>query len=178
MTEPGPAEPGGACAVFHKQWAVLRAARGGQSGEVAPGPGSAGVVGGLLLTGAALVAAALADGSAGVLGVCVGLGLTLVVFGFGMGLTAAVARLTPALSLLVALLTYALQLLVLLMVLTALERSDLLGGSLDREWLGGSVIAATVVWTTALALYHSRSVARDSADLQDVPDRSDGPTSG
>lgn len=135
-------------------------------------------MGGLLLTAATLAAAALTEGSSGVLGVCVGLGLTVVVFGFGMSLTAAVARLTPALSLLVALLTYALQLLVLLMVLTALERSDLLEGTLDREWLGGSVIVATVVWTTVLALYHSRSVAREPADLQDVSDQSDGPTSG
>lgn len=171
-------EAGTACAVFHKRRAVLRAAREGQAGVVSPGLGAAGVLGGLLLTGAALVAAALTEGSAGVLGICVGLGLTVVVFGFGMSLTAAVARLTPALSLLVALLTYALQLLVLLVAFTALERSDLLEDTLDREWLGGTVIAATVVWTTVLALYHSRSVARDPAELQDVSDQSDGPTSG
>lgn len=171
-------EDEGACAVFHKRRAVLRAARDGQVGAVPAGVGGAGVVAGLLLLTAALVTAALTEGASGVLGACVGLGLTLVVFGFGMSLTAAVARLTPALSLLVALLTYALQLLVLLMAFTALERSDLLEDTLDREWLGGSVIAATVVWTTVLALYHSRSVARDSADLQDVPHHSDGPTSG
>ena len=137
----------------------------------------------LLLAGAAVLVAvgtlaALTEGTAGVLGALVGLVLTLGVFGFGMSLTAAVARLTPALSLLVALLTYALQLLVLLMALVALERSDLLDGTLDREWLGGSVIVATVVWTALLALYHTRSVARESADRGDVSDQTDGPTSG
>lgn len=137
----------------------------------------------LLLAGAVVLIgvgtlAALTEGAAGVMGALVGLVLTLGVFGFGMGLTAAVARLTPALSLLVALLTYALQLLVLLMALVALERSDLLEGTLDREWLGGSVIAATVVWTALLALYHTRSVARDSAQRQDVSGPAGGQTSG
>lgn len=141
------------------------------------GPGPRLLLAGTTVLVAVGTLAGLTEGAAGVLGALVGLALTLVVFGFGMSLTAAVAHLTPALSLLVALLTYALQLLVMLMALVALERSDLLEGTLDREWLGGSVIVATVVWTTVLALYHSRSVARESANPQDVTDQTDGPTS-
>lgn len=111
----------------------------------------------------------LVDGAAGATGALAGVALTLVVFGFGMVLTAAVARVSPALSLLVALLTYVLQLLVLLLVLTGLERSSLLDDTVDRAWLGGSVIVGTLAWTTALALYHSRSVSRESAPGEGSP---------
>ena len=95
---------------------------------------------------AAAVLAGLVHGRSAALGVLVGLAIAVIVLGGGALLVDAVALVMPAASLLLALLTYTLQLLVVLLAFVALEGSGLLGASLDRAWLGGTVIAATMVW--------------------------------
>lgn len=109
----------------------------------------------LLLEGAAvaLVLGALAallgwivSGPAAGLGVVVGTCLVVLVCTAGGLVVHAVTRVAPAASLLVALLTYTLQLLVLLVVFVGLEGAGLLGSELDRTWLGGAVVGATLLW--------------------------------
>lgn len=163
-----------ACALFHKRWSPVRAQRRTERGAASSGW----LVGSALLVVVVLGLAGLVDGAAGVRGAAVGLALTLLVFGFGMWLTGAVARVSPALSLLIALLTYSLQLLVLLVALLGIERSDLLDGVLDREWLGATIIGATIVWTAALALYHTRTTAGESSQGEDFSDDEGGLRSG
>ncbi len=126
------------------------------------------VVGALVLVGAPV--AALVAGSAAAWGVTVGAVVVVVVFGFGMSITHAVAALSPALSLLVALMTYALQLVLLVVALLALERSGLLATTLDRGWVGGTIIVGTLVWSSALVRvamhrtrYHSTEPGRHSS---------------
>jgi ATP synthase protein I len=97
-----------------------------------------------------VVVAALTSGAAGAWGVLVGTVMIVVLFSAGTGVIRAAATLSPALSLLVALLTYVLQLVLLVAVLIALERSTLLGESLDRAWIGGTIIVGTLVWSAAL----------------------------
>lgn len=133
----------------------------------------------LVVAGVSTVLAATAlDGAPGGLAAAAGIALTVLVVGFGMALTSAVARISPAASLLVALLTYALQLLVLLVVLTAVERSELLEGALHREWLGGSIIGGAVLWTVALTLYHIRAGAGESSSAGDHTGGPGGRTPG
>lgn len=121
----------------------------------------------LTLAVAAVVVAGLVGGAPAAWGVVVGAVTVVVVFSFGMAVTHAVASISPALSLLVALLTYALQLVVLVLVLTGLERSDALGATLDRRWIGGTIIVGTLVWSTALVrldvLYHRSTEPRESS---------------
>jgi ATP synthase protein I len=103
------------------------------------------VVMGLLVA----VVAGLVSGAPAARGALVGALVVTAVCVGGSLLVNAVAGLVPAASLLVALLTYTLQVLVLLLVFVGLERSGLLGSDLDREWLGGTAIAATLVWLVA-----------------------------
>jgi len=60
----------------------------------------------------------------------------------------AVAALAPAASLMVALLTYTLQVVLVGAVFVGLRRSGLLEQAIDPRWLGGTVIAATLIWLT------------------------------
>lgn len=126
----------------------------------------------LLLGGAAVmvVLAAVAAllgwlvaGPAAGLGVLVGTALVLLVCTSGGLVVDAVTRLAPAASLLVALLTYTLQLLVLLVAFVGLEGSGLLGSEVDRSWLGGAVVAATLVWvaTQVTQAFRARVPAYD-----------------
>jgi ATP synthase protein I len=135
----------------------------------------------LALVGA--VVAGLTSGAPAVRGVVVGACLVAVLFAVGSLVVQAVATLSPALSLLVALLTYLLQLLLMVIALTALERSGVLGPTLDRVWTGGTIIAGTLLWSAALvhaatrrtAHYHSETEGRESGDSAEV---SDGPGAG
>ena len=113
----------------------------------------------VLLTGAAVtvglglaaaVAGWLLSGSAAGLGVLVGVLLIVLVATGGTFLVNAVAGALPTASMLVALLTYTLQLLALLLAFIWLERSGLLGSTLDRTWLGGAVVGGTVLWLGTL----------------------------
>lgn len=87
-------------------------------------------------------------GAAAGFGALVGTALVVLVYGFGTVVVQAVTSMRPSASLLVAMLTYTLQLLVLLAAFVALQNSGLLAGDLDRRWVGGSVVAATVGWLT------------------------------
>lgn len=100
---------------------------------------------GLLAAGAGWL---LVDRPAG-LGALVGTLLVVAVTGTGALLVRLVAGVRPAASLVVALLTYCLQLLLVLVAFSALEQSDLLGPTLDRQWLGGAVIGGVLVWLTS-----------------------------
>jgi len=56
-------------------------------------------------------------------------------------------------------------------VLAGLERSGLVGDTVDRAWVGGTVIAATQVWLIA----HIASATRARMPLYDLPESpSDG----
>lgn len=130
------------------------------------------------------VVAGLTVGAAAAWGVVVGAVTIVVVFAAGMSITHAAATLSPALSLLVALLTYLLQLVLLVVVLVWLERSTLLGATLDRVWIGGTIIVGTLVWSAVLIRadlrrpghYHSSAGAGESADgAAAEPDRGGRP---
>ncbi len=111
-----------------------------------------------LVVGAAVVVlAALADGAPGAYGALVGTAFALVVFSFGVFAVGAVARLMPAASLLVAMLTYTTQVLLMLVFFVALTRAGVVGDTLDREWLGASIIVAVLAWTLAQVIAFARS---------------------
>ncbi len=93
-----------------------------------------------------VVAAALVEGRAAVVGAASGGVLTLVVFASGIAIVGTVARLVPAASLMVALLTYALQLLVLALCITAIDRAGVGEETLARGWFAAGVIAVTMLW--------------------------------
>lgn len=96
-----------------------------------------------------VLVAALTGGRPAASGALVGTGIALLVFSFGAFAVDAVARLMPVASLLVAMLTYTMQVLLMLVVFVGLNRSGALDDSLDREWLGGSIIVAVLAWTFA-----------------------------
>jgi ATP synthase protein I len=118
------------------------------------------------------VVAGVVAGAPAARGVLVGTAIVVVVFASGMAVTHAAAALSPALSLLVAMLTYVLQLVLLVIVLMALERSSLLEATLDRGWIGATIIAGALVWSAALvreamlrtAQYHSPDPGSESRD--------------
>lgn len=117
----------------------------------------------VILGGLVSLVGGLVAGSAAAAGALVGTGIVVVVGTGGLLLVDAVAGVLPSASLLVALLTYTLQVLVLLVAFLALERSGLLGGTLDRGWVGGAAVAATFQWLLAqiLLTVHSRVPAFD-----------------
>jgi ATP synthase protein I len=94
----------------------------------------------------AVVAGSLVEGAPAAYGAAIGALIVLGVFGFGSFVVNTVAALMPTAALLVALLTYTLQVVAMGLVFVALSRSGLLGDTLDREWLAGTVIAGTLVW--------------------------------
>lgn len=112
----------------------------------------------LLLLGAALtlvlgvltaVVGAVVSGAPAALGALVGAGLVVVVCTLGGLVVTTVAAVSPGASLLVGLMTYTLQVAVLLLAFVALQRSGLLGSELDRVWLGGAVVGATLLWLSS-----------------------------
>ncbi len=111
----------------------------------------------LVLGGVLALVGAVVAGSAAAWGALVGTGLVVLVCAGGSLLVNAVAGILPSASLLVALLTYTLQVLLLLVAFLALERSGLLGGALDRIWVGGAAIAATLQWLVAQVALTLRS---------------------
>jgi ATP synthase protein I len=94
----------------------------------------------------AVVAGSLVEGAPAAYGAAIGALIVLGVFGFGSFVVNTVAAMMPTAALLVALLTYTLQVVAMGLVFVALSRSGLLGDTLDREWLAGTVIAGTLVW--------------------------------
>jgi ATP synthase protein I len=126
----------------------------------------------LLLGVLAVVLAALVSGAPGALGAGAGAAMVLVFFGFSAMVVSVVASVSPSASLLVALLTYTLQVVLVALVFVALQRSGQLDSTVDRNWLGGVVVAATVVWLSAQVL----CAVRARQPLYDLPVR--GPQQG
>ncbi len=127
---------------------MTTAAQAGQTGS--PGVASRVVrraLAATLLLGLLLaVVAWLTAGSAALAGVMVGTVLVAGFFGLGTVVLTWVTRVSPAMSLLVALMTYTLQVIVLGLTFAALQASGLMRSTIDGTWLGGVVIAGTVVW--------------------------------
>ena len=105
----------------------------------------------------AVSTAALTAGSAAAFGALVGFVLVLGFFGVGASVVNAVASVSPTASLLVALLTYALEVVALGAIFVALRRSGALAETVDRGWVGGVVIAATLVWLVSQIIAETRS---------------------
>ncbi len=101
--------------------------------------------------------ALVVTGATAAAGVAVGVLTVVLFFGLGALTVEAVAAVSPSASLLVALLTYTLQVVGVGVVFAALEASGALGESIDRGWLAGTVIAATLVWLTAQVVAATRS---------------------
>lgn len=142
-----------------------RAPRTGQRPGVA---GRAVAVAGLvtLVVGAGLaLAGALSSGTPAAAGAGVGLLMVLVFFGLGAVVLDTVAGLAPSLSLLVALLTYTLQVVLVGLVFVGLSRSGLLGSELDADWLGVTVIVATLTWLAAQVV----TTVRTRRPVYDLP---------
>lgn len=95
---------------------------------------------------AASALGALVSGSAAAYGALVGTVLVVGVFSFGTFTVNAVAAVLPTASLLVAVMTYTLQVVAMALAFAVLSGSGALDETLDRVWLGGTVIAGTVVW--------------------------------
>lgn len=115
--------------------------------------------------------AALTGGTSASYGAALGTLLVVAVFGFGTFTVNAVATLVPSASLLVALLTYTLQLVALALVLAMLAGSDLLGGTVDRGWVGGTVIVCTLGWMAAQVVLSTRL----RIPIYDLPEASPAP---
>lgn len=103
----------------------------------------AALVVGLVLVGIA----AVAGGSAAAYGALLGLALSVGVHAFGSFAVDLVSRVMPGLSLLFALLTYTCQVALLAFVFVAVNSSRSLDTAIDRNWLGGVVIAAALTWS-------------------------------
>lgn len=121
-----------------------------------------------------VVVAALAGGESAAYGALVGAAIALVILSSGAFAVDTVARLMPVASLLVALLTYTMQVLLMLVVFVGLNRSGALDETLDREWLGGAIIAVVLGWSFA----HLTASAKARIPAFDTPDsRSANPSS-
>lgn len=127
----------------------------------------AGLVATLLLGAVIALVGGLAEGSAAATGAAVGVALVCFFFGAGAVVVAAVARVAPAASLLIALLTYTLNVVLVALVFVGLSRSGALETDLDPQWLGGTVIAGTLVWLTAQIVASMRT----RQPLYDLPPR-------
>jgi len=119
----------------------------------------------------ALLAAVLSD-SAAVAGVLVGAALVCGFFGLGAVVLIWVTKVSPAASLLVGLMTYTLQVVGLALVFAGLDSSGRLESGIDGRWLGGTVIAGTVVWL-AIQVTLSMRARQLYFDQAPEPDRSE-----
>lgn len=130
----------------------------------------------LLLGLLAILLGALVSGSAAAYGALVGTVLVVGIFGFGTFTVNAVAALMPTASLLVAVMTYTLQVVVMALAFIALAGSGALDETIDRAWLGGTVIAGTMVWLVVQIVLatHSRIPVYDIS----LPEVDQTPTPG
>lgn len=103
----------------------------------------------LVLGGLATVLGSLVVGRSAAYGALVGTAVVVGVFGLGSLVVDQVAGALPGASLLVALMTYTLQVVALAALFLALSRSGLLEATLDRRWLGATILAGTFVWLGA-----------------------------
>ena len=113
-------------------------------------------LGTLVLGLLATLLGAVVSGTSAAAGAGVGALLAVGVFAFGSFVVNAVAGVLPSAALMVAVLTYALQVLLMGLVFVAISGSGLLESTLDRRWLGGTIIAGTLVWITAQVFLATR----------------------
>jgi len=105
----------------------------------------------------AVVLAALVAGSSAALGAGIAVAMVCLFFAFGAVVLAVVTRLAPAVSLVVALLTYMLKVVLIGLVFLGLSRSGALTSSVDAQWLGGTVIACTLMWVSTQIVFTMRA---------------------
>lgn len=113
-------------------------------------------VGSLVPTAALVAAGAFTDGPPAAYGALFGGLLVLGVCAFGVFSVHVVSHVMPGAALLFSLLTYALQISLLLLAFLALERSGLLVDSLDRGWVGVTVIAGVLAWSLVQLVLSTR----------------------
>lgn len=113
-------------------------------------------LGSLVPTAALVAAGAATEGSPAAYGALFGGLLVLVVCAFGVFSVHVVSHVMPGAALLFSLLTYALQISLLLLAFVALERSGLLDGTLDRGWVGATVIAGVLAWSLVQLVLSTR----------------------
>lgn len=123
----------------------------------------------ILLGLLATLLGALVSGSAAAYGALAGSVLVVGVFGFGTFTVNAVAAVMPTASLLVAVMTYTLQVVVMALAFAILSGSGALDETIDRAWLGGTVIAGTMVWLVVqIVQATSRRIPIYDVSLPDV----------
>lgn len=105
----------------------------------------------------ATIAAALLAGSPAAWGAGIAVAMVCVFFAFGALVVGAAARLAPATSLLVALLTYTLKVVLIGLVFLGLQSSGVMAGQVDANWLAGTLIGCTLVWTTTQIVLSMRA---------------------
>lgn len=96
--------------------------------------------------GVATVLGALVSGSSAAYGAVVGTLMVVAVLGLGSMVVNVIAGAMPSAALLVALLTYTLQVVMMGLLFAVLAESGALDGTLDAQWLGGTVIVGTLLW--------------------------------
>jgi ATP synthase protein I len=135
--------------------------------SLAPGVRVVARAAGLTVLAGALLAgvAAVVHGAEPAAAAAVGAGLVALVVSFGTFSLHVVASAMPTASLLVALVTYATQLAIVLLVFLAITRGGAFSGDVARGWLAGSMVVATLVWTTA----HLVLTARERTPYFDLP---------
>lgn len=111
----------------------------------------------------AILVAWFVSGSSAAMGAGIGVALVCSFFFSSAVVLDVVTRLAPTASLLIALLTYTLNVVLIGLVFVSLNRSgavrgaDGSGGPIDAQWLGGSVIACTLVWMTSQIVFSMRA---------------------
>lgn len=117
----------------------------------------------------AVLLGALFAGSPAALGALIGAVMVATIFALGAVVLGAVATIAPAASLLVALLTYTLNVVLVGLVFVGLSRGGALDGPVEPRWLGGAVIACTMVWTVTQVILSMRA----RQPLYDEPSQSE-----
>ena len=132
-----------------------------ESKQLAPTRGTgdllrAGAAAAVMVLAVALVGVLLEGGAAGA-GALVGGLVATAVFLSGSLVVNTVAGIMPGLSLLFALSTYVVQLLALGLLFIVLDGGTLLDATLDRRWLGCTIIAVTATWLVVQVVLSTRA---------------------
>ena len=109
----------------------------------------------------------LVAGTSAFWSVLVGTVVVAAVFAGGAAAVNTVAGLMPAAALMVAMLTYFLQVLLVLVTMGALADSGALDDPLDRGWVSGAVIGATLIWMAGQVAVTTRA----RIPVYDLPER-------
>ncbi|MDQ3615795.1 MAG: hypothetical protein M3393_04060 [Actinomycetota bacterium] len=105
----------------------------------------------------AVLVSALVAGAPAALGAAIAVVMVCLFFALGAMVLDVVTTVAPAASLLVALLTYTLNVVLVGIAFISLSHSGALAGPVDAQWLGGTVIVCTLVWTLAQVVSSTRT---------------------